>query len=247
MKFTEFFIRKPIFAIIINAMLIIIGLIAFNDMQVREYPKVDLPSFTVEAFYPNASAETIENSVTNILESALAEVEGLDTISSQTSAGYLDIFMRMKPSVDPDKSMSLIREAIAKIRDRLPKEVKEPTIERNIGNRSNLPFIAISFSNNNMDIPALSHYINLHVKNRLRSIKGVGTLQIWSQPYVLEILLDAKKMYALGINSTDIIKSFEENQYSLPAGKFQDRIEINLDIKPKNIVDYGELKNQTNR
>lgn len=242
MKFTEFFIRKPIFAIIINAMLIIIGLIAFNDMQVREYPKVDLPSFTVEAFYPNASAETIENSVTNILESALAEVEGLDTISSQTSAGYLDIFMRMKPSVDPDKSMSLIREAIAKIRDRLPKEVKEPTIERNIGNRSNLPFIAISFSNNNMDIPALSHYINLHVKNRLRSIKGVGTLQIWSQPYVLEILLDAKKMYALGINSTDIIKSFEENQYSLPAGKFQDRIEINLDIKPKNIVDYGELK-----
>jgi multidrug efflux pump len=242
MRFTEFFIRKPIFAIVINTMMIIIGLIAFNDMEVREYPKVDLPSFTIGAFYPNASAETTENSITNVLEAALAEVEGLDTISSQTSSGYVNIFMRMKAGTNTDKSMSLIRDAISKIRARFPKEVNEPTIERNIGNSSQLPFIAISFSSNDMDIPALSHYVNLHVKNRIRSIKGVGTLQAWNQLYRLEVLLDPRKMYALGINSSDVVKSFEENQYSLPAGKFQDRIEINLDMKPKNIDDYAELK-----
>ena len=243
MKATEFFIKRPVLAIVVNVMMMVIGLIAFNNIELREYPKVDLPTFTIEAHYQNAGAETMEESVTRVLESALSEVEGLDTIYSVTEPGFTKIHLKMKSGTNTDKSMALIRDEISKVRNELPTQVKEPSIiSSKGGSRSGLPFIAISFTSTSLNMAQLTHYVNLHIKKYIRSIKGVGTLQVWGQPYKLDVLLDPKKMYALGINSADIIKVFEDHKSSLPAGKFQERIEINLDIKPKDLKDFEELK-----
>jgi multidrug efflux pump len=241
MKVTEFFIKHPVTAIIINCMIMVMGLLAFKNLEIREYPDVVLPVFTVTTHYPNAAAEVVETNITNVLESALSEVEGLDMITSNSEQGGSFITMYMKSSTDMDKSMALIRDAISKVTHKLPRNLDAPQVTKGSSSGGNIPALSIAFTSESLSGVDLSHYIRLHVKNRLRTIKGIGSLGVLGESYVVEVELDEKQMYSLGINSSDVTRALEQYRSSLPAGKFQDRIQIILDIRPDNIEDIGNI------
>lgn len=240
MKLTTFFIKHPVIAVVLNAMIVIIGLMCLKNVSVREYPNVNLPALSIHANYPNASAELVESSVTDILEDQLAGVEGVETMTSQSRQGACSIDLVFLEGASIERALIAVREAINLARSNLPKEVREPFVHRK-GQSEGLPFIAITLSSPDLSFGKLTHYAALRLKNAFRSLKGVASADIWGQPYTMTVTLDPKKMYAFGVNVDEIFKALEENNHSWPVGKFRGEVPATLDLNLTSIKDFDDL------
>lgn len=238
MKITDFFIKRPVIALIFNAMIALIGYLSFTTLLVREYPDVDFPRIEVRTYYPNASPEVVESAVTNPLEDELAGIEGIDSITSHSKHGGSYIWLTFKNGTPIDKALISIREAIGQTR--LPKDVKSPLIQRK-ANSGGLPFMILSLEAANMDFGELTHYANLHLKNTFRGIKGIASVEVWGQPYTYNIVLDQHKMFSFGVNADDVYNALTRANLSLPAGKFQNEISVTLNSELKSVKDYENL------
>ncbi len=240
MKLTSYFIKHPVIALILNAMILIVGILCFNLLSLREYPEIHFPNVTIHSFYPNASAELVESSVTYPLEDQLAGIEGIESIASFSKHGRSTIDLSFKNGTSIDRAMLSIREAIGLARMQLPADVKDPIVERQTV-ASGVPFIVLSLESTTMDFAALTHYANLNLKNAFRGVKGVASAQVWGQPYTYDIVLNPKKMYAFGVNTDQIFAAILRGNLSLPVGKFQNETPATLNAELKNIGDYENL------
>ncbi len=225
-------------ALILNTMIVILGALSYDTLSVREYPEVHFPKVHVHTHYPNASAEVVENTVTNPLEDRLAGIEGIDTITSNSQYGASHISLSFLNGTSIDKALIAIREAIGLAY--LPSQVKSPIVERKTAS-DGMPFMVISLESSVMDFADLTHYAELNLKNIFRGIKGVASAEVWGQPYTYTILLDARKMYAFGINADDVYHALQKGNLSLPVGKFQNEIPVTLNSELKTIRDYENL------
>ncbi|MDF3055480.1 MAG: conserved rane protein of unknown function [Gammaproteobacteria bacterium] len=240
MKLPAYFLKHPVIAIILNAMIVIIGLLCFDTLSLREYPEVHFPTVSIITTYPNASAELVESSVTNIIEDQVAGVKGIETITSDSKHGMSFINITFQNGISMDSSLIAIREALGLARPQLPQEVKEPVVQRSTA-ADGMPFIVLSLTSSSMDFAALTHYANLNLKNALRSIKGISSADVWGQPYTYEVILDPKKMYAFGVNADQVLDALQASNLSLPVGKFQNEVPTTLNAELKNISDYENL------
>ena len=130
MGFTEFCIRRPVFATVLSLVLVLAGLMSFSRLTIREYPNIDEPQVSVQTNYPGASAEIIESQVTQVLEGSLAGIEGIDTIESTSRAEQSRITIRFRSTVNIDAATSDVRDRVSRVRRQLPSEVTEPTIAK---------------------------------------------------------------------------------------------------------------------
>ena len=224
MQLTQYFIKHPVVALVINTMIFVVGLLSFQSLSIREYPQITFPNATVSVNYPNASAEVIETTVTNVLEDKLAGIEGLDEMTSSTHEGLTRINLQFKPNASIDRAMTAARDAVSLAKSGLPKEVKEPVVERKTTDNSGPPFMAVSIESDTSDFGALTHYAHLNLKNAFRSIPGVSSVEVWGQEYTFEVMLDAKLLYMFGVNAQDVFKVLDEGRSPLPIGKYQDKI-----------------------
>lgn len=263
MKLTEYFIKHPVIAIVLNTMIGIVGLLALYQLPLREYPNISMPTFTVLAFYPNASAELVESAVTNVLEEKLAGLENLETITSESQAGNVQITLKFYPATSVDKAFSSVQDAVASARAELPNEVKSPQIQKQ-SKSSGVPFIAISLeyehpmsrglsagssldpANKSKDVGvgdfgALTHMAQVNLKNTFRTIPGVGSVEVWGQPYTYKITLSPEKLFSFGVNVDEVTNALTRSHISLPAGKYQNKIPSHLYSAPKTVSDYEEI------
>ena len=130
MNFTTYFIKHPVISWVLNGMIVLVGALCLSLLSVREYPTITFPTIMVKTTYPNASAELIETSVTNILEDNLAGVAGLDVINSTSQQGSCMIEMHFQLGTNIDQAMTNVRDAVGLARGQLPQQVNEPIIER---------------------------------------------------------------------------------------------------------------------
>ncbi|KTD09406.1 efflux RND transporter permease subunit [Legionella jamestowniensis] len=245
MNLPPYFIKHPVIAIVLNCMLIVIGLLCLSSLPVREYPNISFPTITVSTTYPNASSELVESDVTTILEERLAGVEGLETITSQSSSGSSYITLSFRSGISMDRALSATQDAVTLAKPLLPVEVKTPAIERQ--KKSNgLPFIGLSLESSSMDFGELTHFANLNLKNTFRSLKGVSSVDVWGQPYTYAIRLDPKKLFSFGINVDEVFDAIGKSSVSLPAGNFQNKIPSTVDFELKTVRDYENLLIKTN-
>ncbi len=238
MNLTTYFLKHPVVAVVLNVMIVIVGLLCFDSLPLREYPEVRFPKIRVTTYYPNASAETVENAITNPLEDKLAGIEGIETITSDSSHGESYISITFKGDTSVEKSLIAIRDAISLIQ--LPSDVKPPIVERKTAS-DGTPFVVISLEGSVMDFAELTHYANLNLKNVFRSLKGVSSVDIWGQPYTYNITLDADKMYAFGVNADEIFDALKKANVSLPVGKFQNEISVTMNVELKTVESYENL------
>ncbi|QMT61301.1 efflux RND transporter permease subunit [Legionella sp. PC997] len=238
MKFTSYFLKHPVIAIILNSMVLLLGILCFNSLPLREYPNISFPVITINTTYPNASPELVESVVTNALEDQLAGVEGLELMTSRSNPGNSYITLRFRPGTSMDKALNAAHEA-ARLAQ-LPSSVKSPVIERQ-RQADGLPFIGIALESSSLNFGELTHYANLNLKNTLRSLKGVASVDVWGQPYTYSIQLDQKKLYTFGINVDEVANAIANNHLSLPAGSYQDKIPTTLDFELKTPEDYENL------
>ena len=247
MNFSIFFIKNPVFAIIFNLMTVVCGFLSLSQLNVREYPKVDIPIITVSARYFNASPEVIESSVTNILEDELASVENIENIESISSAGHSKIRMKFKDGTSMNKALTSVRDAVGFAKDRLPRNAREPAIYRSNGN-DEIPFILLALESDSMNAVDLNHFAKVTIKNALRSIEGVSSVEINGEEYIMKVNTDPKKLYEFDINADEIYNALSEENMFKPIGKLRDIIPATMDSELKNVQDFEQtvLRYKTN-
>ncbi len=237
MRLPVFFLERPVFATVLNAMILIIGFLAYLNLGVREYPKVSLPILTVQVYYPNASADVVETEIAAKLEEALSGVEGIETLSSSSKYGQASVELSFKAGVDISKAQSNVRERLSMTA--LPEEAKDPIIRQQSGDSE--PFFYISVDGDNHSIVELTHLINLYLKNSLKAIKGVSMLNIMGDQYTMTVALDREKMLTHSIDANGVLSALRRHNVSLPGGRFQEAIPITLDMRVLSPEDLKEI------
>ncbi|MFC3908688.1 efflux RND transporter permease subunit [Legionella dresdenensis] len=240
MKLTGYFIKHPVIAIIFNCLIAVIGIMSWHTLSVREYPEITFPTITISASYPNASPDLVETAVTNVLEDRLSGVEGLETITSQSSGGNSQITLAFSAGTQMSSALSAAQDAVNLAKPFLPSEVKSPIVERQL-TANGPPFIAIALESTTLDNGQLTHFAHLRIKNEFRSLPGVASVMVWGQPYTYEITLDPKKLYAFKVNVDEVIAALNRSKITLPAGNYQNKIPSTLNSELKSKKDYENL------
>ncbi len=222
MKISELSIRRPVFATVINVLVVLLGLIAFDRLSVREYPDIDEPVVSVETRYPGASAKVIESQVTIPLEEELAGIEGIDYISSISRAEKSEITIRFKLDRDEDAAASDVRDRVSRARGQLPNEIDEPVIGKVEADAGAL--IWVVFYSDKYDQLVVTEAADRLVKDRLQVLPGVAKV-IYYAPryYAMRIWLDRTRLAAYGLTPADVEDALRQQNVEIPAGRIESK------------------------
>jgi multidrug efflux pump len=239
MSFTDFFIKRPVMATVLNLLILVGGLLAFSSLNLREYPKVSSPVFSIEVSYPNASSEVMESQVATRLEEALGGVEGVDEITSKSRYANTSIQLRFKSGTDMAKAQSGIRDGLAMSRGDLPQDIQEPIVKQQDSDADALMYI--SLTSTQADFAELTHIANIYLKNPLKTIAGVSKVEVYGQPYEMQIRLDTAKMLQHKIDASQVYKLLGDYNAVLPGGRYQDALPITIDLEASSVKDFEKI------
>lgn len=220
MGFFEFFIRRPVFATVVSLIVVLIGIVSYSKLTVREYPNIDEPIVSVRTSYLGASAEIIESQVTQILESSIAGIEGIDTMISSSKPEESRITVRFRLSTDQDVAASDVRDRVARVRGRLPAEIEEPVIAKVEADAQAIVYIA--FTSDRHETIEISDYADRYVRDRLQNIPGVAEVRIFGERrYAMRIWLDRARLAAYDLTVSDIEDALREQNVEVPSGRIE--------------------------
>jgi len=218
--FSQFFIKRPIFAAVISLLFFISGAISVGLMPITEYPEVVPPTVVVSASYPGANPKVIAETVAAPLEQAINGVENMLYMSSQaTSDGLLTLTVTFEIGTDVDKAQSQVQSRVDRAVPRLPEEVQRLGVVTEKSSPDLTMVVHLTAPDNRYDMLYLSNYAALNVKDELARIEGVGAVNLFgASEYSLRIWLDPNKVASLGLAPADIIKAVREQNTQAAAG-----------------------------
>ncbi len=220
MAFTEFCIRRPVFATVLSLILVLAGLMSYQRLTIREFPNIDEPQVTVQTNYPGASAEIIESQVTQVLEGSLAGIEGIDTIESSSSAEQSRITIRFRSTVNIDAATSDVRDRVSRVRRQLPGEITEPTISKVEADAQPIMFLVMQ--SESMDSAELTDYVDRFVVNRFKNLDGVADVTInGERRYAMRVWIDAARLAGQGLTVQDVESAIRNQNADIPAGRIE--------------------------
>ncbi len=196
MTLPELCIRRPVFATVLSLILVLVGLMAFSRLTIREYPNIDEPQVSVSTGYTGASAEIIETQVTQVLEGSLAGIEGIDTIESTSRAESSRITIRFRTGISIDSATSDVRDRVSRVRRPLPDEIDEPTISKVEADAQ--PIIFLVMRSTGMSALELTDYVDRFVVDRFKNLDGVADVSVnGERRYAMRVWLDPAKARGL--------------------------------------------------
>ncbi|GAB3347882.1 efflux RND transporter permease subunit [Lysobacter tyrosinilyticus] len=220
MKLSDLSIKRPVFATVISLLLIVLGVMAFTRLTLRELPAIDPPVVSVEVAYPGASAAVVETRITQILEDALAGIEGINTIESRSSSGRSNISIEFNLSRDIEGAANDVRSAVSRVSDRMPEEADAPQVSKVESDTD--PIVWVNMDSSTMDTLQLSDYAQRYIVDRLSSIDGVAQVRLGGQQrYAMRIWLDRDAMAARGVTAADVETALRAQNVELPAGRIE--------------------------
>lgn len=219
MKFTDQFIKRPVLAVVVNFIIIIAGLQAANSLSVRQYPRSDNVSIIIQTPYIGASAELVKSFITQPLELAIAEADGIDYIESKSTQNFSTINARLKLNYDPIKALTEINSKVSQVRNELPKEAEAPTI--NILSADNQFAVAyMGFTSDILSQNEITDYLIRAVQPRLAAVKGVQKAEVLgAKVFAMRIWLKPERMAALGITPTQLRDALTKNNVQSAIGQ----------------------------
>ena len=219
MTLPELCIRRPVFATVLSLVITLIGLVCFQRLSVREYPNIDPPVVTVDTVYPGASAQIIETQVTQVLEDALAGLEGVDFMKSISREQASQITVTFHLSRDPESAASDVRDRVARGRGQLPDEVLEPVVQKAEADAQ--PIIFVPILSDRHDRLQLFDYADRNIKDRLQSLPGVAFVRMFGSRYTMRLWLDPERLAAYGLTPQDIEDALRRQNVEVPAGRVE--------------------------
>ncbi|MCK8778638.1 efflux RND transporter permease subunit [Rhizobium sp. NTR19] len=221
-SFTALFIRRPVLAAVLNTLLVVAGLAALAGIEVRELPDVDQPVITVRTNYDGASPQTMDQEVTQVIEGAVARVSGLKALSSQSQFGSSRVTMEFSDTVDLSEAANDVRDAVGRVRNRLPDEVDEPRIVKADANSEAIMRLAVTSSTLSMD--DLTQLVNNEIIDRLAAVEGVADVELYGdQEKIFRVDVNQEALAGRGMTVADVSRALASAALDVPAGSLQSR------------------------
>jgi multidrug efflux pump len=219
MTLPELCIRRPVFATVMSLVIVLIGLVSFQRLTVREYPNIDKPVVTVNTTYPGASAQIVETQVTQVLEDALAGLEGVDFTTSISREQASQISVTFHLSRDPEGAASDVRDRVSQGRGQLPQEVLEPVVQKAEADAQPIIFVPLLSDRHNR--LQLFDYADRNIKDRLQSLPGVAFVRMFGSRYTMRLWLDPERLAAYGMTPQDVEDALRRQNVEVPAGRVE--------------------------
>jgi len=215
-------IRRPVFATVLSLIVLLLGLVSYSRLSVREYPKIDEPVVTVDTRYLGASADIIETQVTKPLEDSIAGIEGVDVLTSISRPEQSQITVRFRLDREPDGAAADVRDRVARVRSKLPQEIDEPVIAKVEADAN--PIIWLAFSSDTRSALEVSDIANRFVKPRLQTLPGAADVRIFGErKYSMRIWLDPNRLAAFRLTPGDVEDALRRQNVEVPSGRIESR------------------------
>ncbi|MFD1783459.1 efflux RND transporter permease subunit [Phenylobacterium terrae] len=219
MRFSRFFIDRPIFAAVISIVITLVGAFAFRVLPLAQYPDIAPPTIAITAVYPGASAETVAETVAAPIEQEINGVEGmLYMTSSSTADGMAQIMVTFRQGTDLDDAQVLVQNRVSVAEPRLPEQVRQVGVTVNKQLTGFLMVVALSAKTPDADLGHIGNYAYTTLRDRLLRVEGVGGVQLFSGIYSMRVWIDPAKAAARGLTAEDVIQALRRQNIQAAGG-----------------------------
>jgi multidrug efflux pump len=220
MLLSDLSIRRPVFATVMSLILIVLGLVSFTKLPLRELPDVDPPVVSVSTTYTGASAAVVETRITQVLEDAISGIEGVDLVTATSRNGSSNINIEFNLSRDIEGAANDVRDAVSRVQNRLPTEIDPPRVSKQ--NSDSSPIIWFNLNHPRMTAEELTDYADRYLSDQFSSIDGVSSVLLGGgQRYAMRVWLDDRAMAARGLTVDDIQAALQRENVELPGGSLE--------------------------
>ncbi|HQY06613.1 MAG TPA: efflux RND transporter permease subunit, partial [Lacunisphaera sp.] len=212
-------IRRPVVALVASILVVLVGLLSFNRLPVREYPLIDSPIVTVETSYRGASAEVVEAKVTEPLEREVASIDGIRVIRSDSQEESSRITVEFNLDRNVDEAANDVRDRVSRARGRLPDEIEEPRVTKADADSS--PVITLALSSERYSRLELRELVERVAIQRLQTIPGVGSVGVRGPRYAMRLWVDSDKLAAHELTIGDVESALRQQNVEIPGGRIE--------------------------
>ncbi|MDC9615623.1 MexW/MexI family multidrug efflux RND transporter permease subunit [Xenorhabdus khoisanae] len=243
MTFTDLFVRRPVLALVVSTLILLLGVFALSKLNVRQYPQLESSTITITTTYPGASADLMQGFVTQPIAQAVSSVEGVDYLSSSSVQGRSVVTVRMELNRNSTQALTQVMAKVNQVRYKLPKEAYDPVIELSSGESTAVAYVG--FSSDTLSASALTDYLSRVVEPMYSSIEGVSKIEIFGgQKLSMRLWLDMDKLAGRGLTAADVAAAVRQNNYQAAPGKVKgeyviSNIHVNTDLT--SIEDFRDL------
>ncbi len=243
MTFTDLFVRRPVLALVVSTLILLLGLFSLGKLPIRQYPLLESSTITVTTEYPGASADLMQGFVTQPIAQAVSSVEGIDYLSSTSVQGRSVVTIRMLLNRDSTQAMTETMAKVNSVRYKLPERAYDSVIERSSGETTAVAYVG--FSSKTLPIPALTDYLSRVVEPMFSSIDGVAKVQTFGgQRLAMRLWLDADRLAGRGLTASDVAEAIRRNNYQAAPGMVKGQyvlsnVRVNTDLT--NVDDFREM------
>ena len=243
MSFTDIFIRRPVLASVVSLLILLVGLSAAFNLQVRQYPELSNTTITITTAYPGANADVIKGFITVPIQQAVASAEGIDTLSSASRQNSSTVTLNLRLNADPDRAVTDVLSKVNQVRSVLPPEAMDPVVVKQTGESTALMYL--SFNSDVLTSSQITDYLTRVVQPKLQTVDGVANAQILGgQTFAMRIWLNPEKMAALGVTPLEVRTALATNNFTTAAGQIKgDFVEttINAETSLASADAFGQL------
>jgi multidrug efflux pump len=220
--FTDLFIRRPVLAIVVSALILVLGVKSLGSLQVLQYPKTENATITITTTYSGADPATIAGFITTPIENAVAQVDGIDDMTSTSQTSTSTITINLILNHNPDAALTEISAKVNSVLNQLPTGAQQPVLVLQVGQTLDAMYIA--FRSNVLSANQITDYVTRVVQPRLQAVSGVQTAEILGgQNFAMRIWLDPQKLASYGLTSTDVYTALQNNDFIAALGNTKGR------------------------
>ncbi|BCP53660.1 acriflavine resistance protein B [Kaistia sp. 32K] len=243
MNFTDLFIRRPVLAIVVSLMILVLGLRAIGSLPVLQYPRTENTVVTVTTTYYGADPDVIAGFIATPLENAIAQANGIDYMSSTSQTGVNIITIYLRLNYDADKALTEINTKVASVINQLPSGTQQPVLSVKVG--QTIDAMYMGFDSDGLPRNKITDYLTRVVQPKLQAVPGVQTAEILGgQNFALRAWLDPAKLAAYNLTATDIAAALQRNDYIAGLGTTKGQmVEVNLTASTSlhSVTEFGNL------
>ncbi|MCH7410716.1 efflux RND transporter permease subunit [Belliella sp. DSM 111904] len=224
-------IRRPVLAIVMSLTILLFGIIGISFLGVREFPSVDPPVINVRTTYVGANADVIEAQITEPLEEAINGIAGIKSLTSTSNDGTSNIVVEFDVGGDLEAAANDVRDKVAGAQRNLPPDADPPVVSK--ADTDSQPIVFLNVQSNKRNLLELSDLANNVFKERLQTIPGVSTVQIWGEKqYAIRLRMDPLRMASYGVTPLDVLNKVQSENVELPSGRIEGAA-IELSVRTK--------------
>ncbi|MEQ9889105.1 multidrug efflux RND transporter permease AcrD [Pectobacterium zantedeschiae] len=216
----NFFVDRPIFAWVLAILLSLCGMLAIKSLPLEQYPDLAPPSVRITASYPGASAQTLENTVTQVIEQSMTGLDNLMYMSSDSSnTGQARVMLTFEAGTDPDEARQQVQNQLQSAIRKLPQEVQQQGVTVSKTGDTNILMVAFVSTDGSMDKQDIADYVATNIQEPISRISGVGEVSAYGSQYAMRIWLDPAKLMNYALTTSDVVRAIESQNSQVSVGQ----------------------------